>query len=67
MSAIAATFRELKQRGEGGLIAYVMAGDPTPKHTLKIVDALVAGGADIVELGMPFSDPIADGPTLRAR
>jgi len=65
MSAIAATFRELKQRGEGGLIAYVMAGDPTPKHTLKIVDALVAGGADIVELGMPFSDPIADGPTLQ--
>ncbi|MFZ0925532.1 MAG: tryptophan synthase subunit alpha [Halobacteriota archaeon] len=65
MSAIAATFRELKQRSEGGLIAYVMAGDPTPKHTPKIVDALVAGGADIVELGMPFSDPIADGPTLQ--
>ena len=65
MSAIAATFRDLKQKSEGGLIAYVMAGDPTPKHTLKIVDALVAGGADIVELGIPFSDPIADGPTLQ--
>jgi len=65
MSAIAATFRELKQRSEGGLIAYVMAGDPAPKHTLQIVDALVAGGADIVELGIPFSDPIADGPTLQ--
>jgi tryptophan synthase alpha chain len=65
MSAIAATFRELKQRNEGGLIAYVMAGDPTPKHTVKIADALIAGGADIVELGIPFSDPIADGPTLQ--
>jgi tryptophan synthase alpha chain len=65
MSAIAATFRDLKQKSEGGLIAYLMAGDPTPKHTLKIVDALVAGGADIVELGIPFSDPIADGPTLQ--
>ncbi|MGB7902838.1 MAG: tryptophan synthase subunit alpha [Halobacteriota archaeon] len=65
MTGIAATFRELKRRSEGGLIVYVMAGDPTPKHTLKIVDALAAGGADIVELGIPFSDPIADGPTLQ--
>jgi tryptophan synthase alpha chain len=65
MSVIAAKFRELKRRNEGGLIAYVMTGDPTPKHTVKIVDALVAGGADIVELGIPFSDPIADGPTLQ--
>jgi len=65
MSAIAATFRELKQRNEGGLIAYVMAGDPTPKHTVKITDALIAGGADVIELGIPFSDPIADGPTLQ--
>jgi tryptophan synthase alpha chain len=65
MSAIAAIFRELRQKNEGGLIAYVMAGDPTPKHTAKIADALIAGGADIVELGIPFSDPIADGPTLQ--
>jgi tryptophan synthase alpha chain len=65
MSAIAGTFRELRRRNEGGLIAYVMAGDPTPKHTARIVDALVAGGADIIELGIPFSDPIADGPTLQ--
>jgi tryptophan synthase alpha chain len=65
MSAIAATFCELRRRNEGGLIAYVMAGDPSPKHTVKIVDALIAGGADIVELGIPFSDPIADGPTLQ--
>src|SRR5665647_3181789 len=65
MSAIAATFRKLKQRNEGGLIAYVMAGDPTPNFTVKIAAALIDGGADIVELGIPFSDPIADGPTLQ--
>jgi tryptophan synthase alpha chain len=65
MTAIAATFRELRQRNEGGLIAYVMAGDPTPKFTVKIADTLIGGGADIVELGIPFSDPIADGPTLQ--
>ena len=65
MSAIAAKFSELRRKSEGALIGYVMAGDPTPKHTPKIVDALVAGGADIIELGIPFSDPIADGPTLQ--
>lgn len=56
-------FNELKQRGEGALIAYVCAGDG---DTPKIVQALVRGGADIVELGMPFSDPVADGPTIQA-
>ncbi len=65
MSAISAKFRELRQKTEGALIGYVMAGDPAPKHTPKIVEALIAGGADIVELGIPFSDPIADGPTLQ--
>jgi tryptophan synthase alpha chain len=65
MSAISATFGELRRKSEGALIGYVMAGDPTPKHTPKIVDALVSGGADIIELGIPFSDPIADGPTLQ--
>ncbi len=65
MNAISLTFQELRRRNEGALIGYVMAGDPTPKHTPKIVDALLAGGADIVELGIPFSDPIADGPTLQ--
>jgi tryptophan synthase alpha chain len=65
MTAIAATFRELRQKNEGGLIAYVMAGDPTPTHTVKIADALIDGGVDMLELGIPFSDPIADGPTLQ--
>jgi tryptophan synthase alpha chain len=65
MSAISAKFGELKRKSEGALIAYVMVGDPTLRHTPKIVDALVDGGADIIELGIPFSDPIADGPTLQ--
>jgi tryptophan synthase alpha chain len=52
-------------RGEGGLIAYVMGGDPDIETTGKIVGALVAGGADVVELGIPFSDPIADGRSIQ--
>jgi tryptophan synthase alpha chain len=56
----------LRERNEGGLIAYVTAGDPEPSLTPDIVEALVAGGADIIELGIPFSDPIADGPTIQA-
>jgi tryptophan synthase alpha chain len=48
-----------------GLIAYVTAGDPTPEHTPAIVEALERGGADLIELGVPFSDPIADGPVIQ--
>ncbi|HJH30746.1 MAG TPA: tryptophan synthase subunit alpha [Methanosarcinaceae archaeon] len=59
-------FSELQARGEGALIAYVCAGDPTPDATEGIVKALIRGGADIVELGLPFSDPVADGPTIQA-
>lgn len=59
-------FTELKTRDEGALIAYICAGDPTPDDTAEIVHALLRGGADIVELGLPFSDPIADGPTIQA-
>jgi tryptophan synthase alpha chain len=66
MRQIEKTFQSLKEQGDGALIAYVTAGDPTPAHTPKIVEALVKGGADIVELGIPFSDPIADGPTIQA-
>jgi tryptophan synthase alpha chain len=66
MREIEAAFQNLKKQGDGALIAYVTAGDPKPKHTPKIVEALVNGGADIVELGIPFSDPIADGPTIQA-
>ena len=59
-------FEELRSRNEGALIAYLCAGDPTPDATADFVQALVSGGADIVELGLPFSDPVADGPTIEA-
>jgi tryptophan synthase alpha chain len=64
--AIEKTFRRLHRKGEGALIAYVTGGDPEPIHVPRIVGALVNGGADIIELGIPFSDPIADGPTIQA-
>lgn len=64
--SIPETFRELKKRNEGALIAYVTGGDPSPKYTPRIVEALVKGGIDIVEIGIPFSDPIADGPVIQA-
>jgi tryptophan synthase alpha chain len=66
MREIAKTFSKLRTQGEGGLIAYITAGDPELSYTPRIVEALVDGGADIIELGIPFSDPIADGPTIQA-
>ncbi|MBC7086172.1 MAG: tryptophan synthase subunit alpha [Methanomethylovorans sp.] len=59
-------FRQLKKNNEKALIAYVCAGDPSVDATREYVHALVKGGADIVELGLPFSDPVADGPTIQA-
>lgn len=59
-------FQDLNARGEGGIIAFLTGGDPTLEATPKFVEAVVDGGADIVELGIPFSDPIADGPTIQA-
>ena len=66
MSAIEERLRGLREKGEGALIAYVCGGDPDPEYTPEIVDSLIRGGADIIELGIPFSDPIADGPTIQA-
>lgn len=63
---ISEKFGELRERKEGALICYIMAGDPSAKATGEIVKALVTGGADIIELGFPFSDPVADGPTIQA-
>src|SRR5471030_2642318 len=54
-------FRELKARAQKAFIAYLTAGDPTPERTPDLVWALERAGADIVELGVPFSDPLADG------
>jgi tryptophan synthase alpha chain len=66
MNRIFRKFSTLKERGEGALIAYLTAGDPTLEHTPKIVQAIIRGGADIIELGIPFSDPIADGPIIQS-
>lgn len=59
-------FRDLRDRGEGALIAYLTGGDPAPRFFLANVTALIEGGADIIEIGIPFSDPIADGPVIQA-
>lgn len=66
MTAISETFQELKKRKEAALIGYVTAGDPEPDFTPQIAEALIKGGVDVLELGLPFSDPIADGPTIQA-
>jgi tryptophan synthase alpha chain len=65
MSDIAKVFQKLKAQGDGALIGYVTGGDPKPEFTPRIAEALVKGGVDILELGIPFSDPIADGPTIQ--
>jgi tryptophan synthase alpha chain len=66
MSDIAKVFQRLKTQGDGALIGYVTGGDPKPEFTPMIAEALIKGGVDILELGIPFSDPIADGPTIQA-
>lgn len=62
---IAARFRELSKRGEMGLVAYITAGDPSLAASEKIALAAADAGADVIELGVPFSDPVADGPTIQ--
>ncbi len=66
MGRIETTFDNLRQQGRAGLIPFITAGDPDIDTTLEIMHALVAAGADIIELGIPFSDPAADGPTIQA-
>ena len=66
MNRIDKKFRELKKLGRKAFIAYITAGDPGINMTERIVLALESSGADIVELGIPFSDPVADGPTIQA-
>ncbi len=63
---ISERFSELRGRKEGALICYIMAGDPSVDSTGEFVKALATGGADSIELGFPFSDPVADGPTIQA-
>jgi tryptophan synthase alpha chain len=65
MSRIAATFARLNKQGRKALIPFITAGDPDPVSCVPLMHALVAGGADIIELGVPFSDPMADGPVIQ--
>ncbi|KGT88941.1 tryptophan synthase subunit alpha [Erwinia typographi] len=58
-------FKRLDAAKEGAFVPFVTLGDPTPELSLQIIDALVEGGADALELGIPFSDPLADGPTIQ--
>src|SRR5215469_2294073 len=62
---IQSLFDRLKKEGRAALIAYLTAGDPAPEKTPELVAALERGGADLIELGVPFSDPIADGPVIQ--
>jgi len=65
MSRIDHRFAALKAAGRTGLIPFVTAGDPAPEHTVALMHALVESGADLIELGVPFSDPMADGPVIQ--
>jgi tryptophan synthase alpha chain len=63
---IEARFEQCRQEGRAALVTYVMAGDPDPETSLEILRSLPAAGADIVEFGLPFTDPMADGPAIQA-
>lgn len=65
MSRIAQTFDALKEQGKTGLVTFITAGDPGPELTVPLLHALVEGGADVLELGIPFSDPMAEGPVIQ--
>src|SRR5437899_10640694 len=65
MSRIAETFAALKRLGRGGFIPFITAGDPDIATTESLLIELAAAGADIIELGVPFSDPVADGETIQ--
>lgn len=66
MSRITETFGRLRERSEKGLITYLMAGDPDLGRTKELIARMAEAGADIIEIGIPFSDPLADGPVIQA-
>lgn len=65
MSRLAARFRALREEGRAALVPFVTAGDPDPGVTRKLLPRLVEAGADVIEVGVPFSDPMADGPVIQ--
>src|SRR5437762_11255108 len=66
MSRIDRRCAALREEGRAGLVIYLTAGDPDPDTSLALFEGLAAAGADLVEIGMPFSDPMADGPSIQA-
>src|SRR5215213_11254015 len=66
MTRIDKRFAELKAEGRAALVTFLMAGDPDAKTSLEIIRALPKAGADVIEIGMPFTDPMADGPAIQA-
>ncbi|MBB6048606.1 tryptophan synthase subunit alpha [Armatimonas rosea] len=66
MNRLDTRFAALKAQGERALVVFVTAGDPYPERTVDVLCALAEAGADVIELGVPFSDPLADGPTIQA-
>jgi tryptophan synthase alpha chain len=65
MSRLAATFQQLGKANSKGLVAFITAGDPSPEFTLSLLHDMVKAGVDVIELGVPFSDPMADGPVIQ--
>src|SRR6188472_1498230 len=65
MSRFTRTFERLKSEGRTGLVTYITAGDPSLARTRELLPALVRAGADVLEVGVPFSEPLADGPVIQ--
>jgi len=65
MSRISGRFKQLKEQGKTALIPFITAGDPNPEVTVDLMHAMVSSGANLIELGVPFSDPMADGPVIQ--
>src|SRR6202034_2176372 len=63
---IDARFAQLKKENRSAFVTFLMAGDPDPETSLQVIKALPRAGADIIEIGMPFTDPMADGPSIQA-